>query len=319
MRCLKCGKEIIHPKQAEMLSGWHEGCIRNFFGTSAMPEVTLNEKSLMKIAVAGVSRGDTVPGVQKKISLAIEKSRSESPRLTVMDYPAGYILKPQASQFRCLPEAEHMVMLMAEKTGLSVVPHALIKDSEGAYAYITRRIDRRDNNLFAMEDFCQLGERLTQDKYKGSYEKCGKTLEKYSSRPMLDKAEFFLRLVFCFATGNSDMHLKNFSLIETVPGGREYILSPAYDMLPVNLVMPEDTEEMALSLNGKKSRLKRRDFESLGERLDLAEKAVSKMIDKVISLEKIYVSECKNAFMPDDMKNEMITLMEKRIRILEGK
>ena len=112
----------------------------------------------------------------------------------------------------------------------------------------------------AMEDFCQLDEMLTQDKYKGSYERCAKLIKKYSSIPALDMAELFLRLVFSFAVGNSDMHLKNFSLIETAPESGVYVLSPAYDLLSVNLVMPEDKEQFALPMNGKKTNLRRKDF-----------------------------------------------------------
>ena len=71
----------------------------------------------------------------------------------------------------------------------------------------------------------------------------------------MDQIELFLRLVFCFLTGNSDMHLKNFLLIETAEGSRKYILSPAYDLLPVNLIMPQDKEEFALPMNGRKNNL----------------------------------------------------------------
>ena len=115
-----------------------------------------------------------------------------------------------------LPESEHLVMLMAESSGLTVVPHALM-ELNGTYAYITKRIDRdlsgQTPGIFAMEDFCQLSLRMTADKYKGSYEQCAKVISQYSSSPGLDLSELYLRLVFCFLTGNSDMHLKNFSMI----------------------------------------------------------------------------------------------------------
>ena len=103
-----------------------------------------------------------------------------------------------------------------------------------------------------MEDFCQLSYRLTQDKYKGSYEQCGRIIKKYSATPGLDLSELFLRVVGSFVMGNSDMHLKNFSLKETEPGSRNFQLSKAYDMLPVNVIMPEDKEQLALTINGKK-------------------------------------------------------------------
>lgn len=90
-------------------------------------------------------------------------------------------------------------------------------------------------NLYAMEDFCQLSRRLTQDKYKGSYENCGRIVKRYSSMPGLDLTEMYLRVAAAFVVGNSDMHLKNFSLIENMPGSRIFQLSKAYDMLPVNV------------------------------------------------------------------------------------
>lgn len=112
----------------------------------------------------------------------------------------------------------------------------------------------------AMEDFCQLDLRLTQDKYRGSYERCAKMITRHSSRPGLDLSELYLRLVFCYLVGNSDMHLKNSSLLETDVGSGEYALSPAYDLLPVKVIMPEDIEETALTLNGKKRNIRRKDF-----------------------------------------------------------
>ena len=101
-----------------------------------------------------------------------------------------------------------------------------------------------------LEDFCQLSSRITADKYKGSYEGCGRVIQKFSKNVGIDASEFFYRLVFCFLTGNSDMHLKNFSLIENAPGSRVFGLSAAYDLLPVNVIVPEDREQMALTLNG---------------------------------------------------------------------
>ena len=53
-------------------------------------------------------------------------------------------------------------------------------------------------------------------------------------------------LLFSWMTGNSDMHYKNFSLIDT--GSGEYTLSPAYDLFAVLIADPADTEEMAMRL-----------------------------------------------------------------------
>ena len=241
MNCLCCGKPIKDNNES---SGWHKTCIKKFFTTTVIPEIEITDSVLEELAKESTNKGYTIPGVQKKLSLHL--SKEVYPRLTVVNYPTGYILKPQVKEFRALPEAEHIVMSMADKAKIRTVPHALVK-SKDSYAYITKRIDRvfsKDSNvkLIAMEDFCQLDLRLTQDKYKGSCERCGNIIKKYSSRSGLDMSELFYRLVFSIIVGNSDMHLKNFSLIESESGSGEYHLSPAYDLLPVNVIMPEDKE-----------------------------------------------------------------------------
>lgn len=171
--------------------------------------------------------------------------------------------------------------------------------------------------MYAMEDFCQLSERLTVDKYKGSYEKCARIVKEYSIRPGLDLTELFIRIVFSFLIGNSDMHLKNFSLIESEPGNRRYHLSPAYDMLPVNVILPEDKEQMALTLNGKKSNLKRADFLIFSERCGMATEAAEKMIKKLCALEKKFYVACDASYLSQTLKKEVKDLIAKRIEIIK--
>ncbi len=122
MNCLCCGKPLKEPVPA---SGWHPACIRRFFGTRTMPKIELTEETLTLLAEKAVQKMHTVPGVQKKLSLHL--SRKSAPRLTPVDYPTGYSLKPQVSEFRSMPEAEHLVMQMSAASALSVVPHALIR------------------------------------------------------------------------------------------------------------------------------------------------------------------------------------------------
>lgn len=314
MNCLCCGK----PLKADNPSGWHRKCIKDFFGTGVVPKIDISDKTLELIVSENVSKGLTVPGVQKKLSLHLF-SKSKKPRLTIIDYPTGYILKPQVSDFRCLPEAEQLVMCMADECGISTVPHALISD-RGSYAYITKRVDRViDGNYIsrlAMEDFCQLDLRLTQDKYKGSYERCAKIVERYSSRTMLDMAELFMRLVFSFIIGNSDMHLKNFSLVEKSDGSNEYVLSPAYDLLPVNIIMPEDKEEFALTLNGKKNNIRRKDFLAFADSCGISRNAAEKMICEMKSNKQRLIDMCRDSLLPEDMKESFAALIEVRSSVL---
>ena len=321
MICLCCGKEIPMKDSTtqEIKSCWHNRCIKKFFGTKILPDINISEEMLKQLAEESINKGFTVPGVQKKLSLHL--TEENQPRLTLTNYPTGYILKPQTEDYQALPEAEYLVMKMAEKTGIKTVPFALIRINEqnDKLAYITRRIDRvkrkkkGKTDLLAMEDFCQLDGRLTQDKYRGSYERCAKIIKHYSEFPGLDLSELFLRIVFSFVAGNSDMHLKNFSLSETAAGSGRYKLSDAYDMLPVNIIIPKDKEQTALTINGKKQNIRKKDFIIFAETAGIPQKTAKMLIDKVVSLQTNYLEMCRNSFLPQNMKESLEKLISERI------
>lgn len=255
MKCLFCYKDL-----AEGQKDFHPACARKFFGVRNAPSLPYVRAQLGDLARKVVRSQTTLTGVQAKLSLDIDRGgRNEPDRFTIVGLWGRFILKPQTNSYRCLPELEDLTMHMAEAVKISVVPHSLIRFKDGELCYITRRVDRTgDGHKVAMEDMCQLTERLTEYKYKGSYEKIAKAIRKYSSAPQLDVVNFWEVVIFSWITGNADMHLKNFSLYNPMHGG--YTLTPAYDMLSTAIVMPEDTEELALTLNGKKRKLRKTDF-----------------------------------------------------------
>ena len=314
MNCLCCGKEIKETaKQEEKDFMWHFSCVKKFFGTKTLPIIDLSDETLELLAEKTVENGYTVPGVQKKLSLHL--TVGNTPRLTLVNYPTGYILKPQTNEYSSLPESEYLIMKMAELTKIKTVPFALIKTNMGL-AYITKRIDRNiledSVEKYAMEDFCQLENRLTEDKYKGSYERCAKVIDKYSTNPNLDKVDLFIRIIFSYVVGNSDMHLKNFSLISY--DDKNYKLSDAYDMLPVNVIIPSDTEEFALTLNGKKKNITKNDIFEFAKNINLTEKVAKNILDKITKLEKEYIDMCDNSLLPNEMKENLKTLIHSRIK-----
>ena len=318
MICLCCGKPL--EKSTEQ-NGWHRNCIKNFFGTKELPEIEIDEQTLEHLATENTNKGYTVPGVQKKLSLHLF-SDNNHPKLTLVNYPTGYILKPQTEEYETLPEAEYLVMQMAKQVGIKTVPFALIKmNGKGELAYITKRIDRvtvdGKKQMLAMEDFCQLEERLTEDKYKGSYERCAKVIQKYSSMAKFDLTELYLRLVFSFSVGNSDMHLKNFSLIEKTEGSSEYVLSAAYDLLPVNAIMPEDEEEFALTLFKKKRKIRRKDFLLFAAEIGMEQKSAEKMIAKVIKAKDNFIAMCEESYLSATVKERLVRLIENRMEALK--
>ncbi len=316
MNCLLCSKELPLRDEA---CGWHKKCIQKFFGTSSLPEMHLDEDTLRRMVEENIKFGNTVTGVQKKLSLHLFSER-KNPRLTIMDYPTGYIFKPQVDAFETLPEAEHLTMSMAENVGIKTVPHALIK-TENGYGYITKRIDRISLNnkisKLAMEDFCQLDLRLTQDKYKGSYERCAKVIDRFSYLKGLDKAELYVRILFSFIVGNSDMHLKNFSLIENQTGSGQYTLSPAYDLVPVNVIMPEDKEQFALPMNGKKTNIRKKDFIVFAQQCDISKVSAEKMMHDLVGKEQLLVKMCNCSLLSNRLKESFSTLIQERIDLLK--
>ena len=321
MKCLCCGKEFT-PKASieEVESGWHKKCVKAFFGGTKLPTLDISEETLKRLAEESTNKGFTVPGVQKKLSLHL--TEGTSPRLTLVNYPTGYILKPQTEEYETLPEAEYLVMQMAKQVGIKTVPFALIKmNSRGELAYITKRIDRTQVDskmqILAMEDFCQLEERLTEDKYKGSYERCAKVIKKYSSMAKFDLTELYLRLVFSFVIGNSDMHLKNFSMIEKIEGSSEYVLSSAYDLLPVNAIMPEDEEEFALTMCKKKRKIRRKDFLSFAEEIGIESVTAEKLLSKVIKEKETLLVMSEESYLSESLKARLKEIISARIGVLE--
>ncbi|MCF6403685.1 HipA domain-containing protein [Chitinophaga filiformis] len=247
---------------------YHGRCAKRFFNTETMPELTLDKQLLKDLAEKTISKHIAVTGVQPKLSVTLEKNTGNG-RLTIVGVWGEYILKPQHDELPAMPETEDLTMHLAGIFGIAVCNHTLLRATDATLVYIARRFDRVNGKKVHVEDFCQLAEFLTENKYKGSYERAGKLILTYCTNSGLDVLKYFELLLFCYLTGNNDMHLKNFSLLHLE---NSIALSPAYDLLNVNLVFPKDQEEMALLLNGKKKNIKLRDFEALGTVLNIPEK-----------------------------------------------
>lgn len=305
-KCLYCYQEL---KEDQV--DFHPACAKKIFGTTTAPELPYTKENISALAEEVVRSQTTITGVQPKLSLDIEssKKKSDPKRFTIVGLWGRYILKPQTDMYPHLPELEDLTMHLAEIVKIKTVPHSLIRFADGELCYITRRIDRDEKgNKFPMEDMCQLAERLTEYKYKGSYEQIAKLITKYSNVPKLDLVNFWEQVYFCWLTGNADMHLKNFSLYSTNKG--VYSLTPAYDMLSTKLVIPEDTEELALTLNGKKKKLKRSDFETAFAKSGLEKKVIENIFSKFEKVVPLWVEFIEQSFLSEDMKKQYADLIQ---------
>lgn len=269
--CLYCYTTL----EQENPGDFHERCSLKFFGTATPPELGYSLNEMDELAKNVVELRIAVPGVQPKLSLSLVQAALDNGgggRLTVVGALGGnYIFKPPNKEYDQMPENEHLTMRLAEEVfRLKVVPSSLIRLRSGELAYITRRIDRKENGeKIHMLDMFQVLE--SRDKYKGSHERIGKAIAAYSTNTLLDQSEYFLLVLFSFLTGNSDMHLKNFSMIEIEDG---WGLSPAYDLLNVSMVLPEDKDDLALTISGKKRKLDWNLFSEFGAGLGLNKKQI---------------------------------------------
>ena len=314
MKCLHCYKSLSDGE-----IDYHKGCARKIFESAIVPVLPYTRANIKELAREIVAASTTVTGVQAKLSLDISRGKTgEAQRFTIVGLWGKYILKPQTDRFANLPENEDLTMHMAEAAGIKTVPHSLIRFADGELCYITKRIDRtRQGGKIAMEDMCQLSERLTEDKYKGSYERIAKLIRQHSAAPLLDVVNFWEVVVFSWLTGNADMHLKNFSLYRPADN---YILTPAYDLLSTVLAMPEDDEELALTLNGKKKRIRRDDFEKAMRENGMKDSAIAKLFDRFSKSVPKWHGLINESFLPKALQkayHDKIDIMARRLSIIE--
>lgn len=312
MKCLYCYKPL-----AEGEVDYHKSCARKIFGSATVPQLPYTRANIKELAREIVTASTTVTGVQAKLSLDITRGRAAEPqRFTIVGLWGRFILKPQTDRFANLPENEDLTMHMAEVAGIKTVPHSLIRFADGELCYITRRIDRtKKGEKIAMEDMCQLSERLTEDKYKGSYERIAKLIRQYSAAPLLDIVNFWEVVLFSWLTGNADMHLKNFSLYRP---SDNYMLTPAYDLLSTALAMPEDDEDLALTLNGKKKRIKREDFEKAMRDSGLEDKTVANLFKRFSNAIPKWHELITESFLPHNLQDnyhDKIDAMARKLSI----
>lgn len=314
MICLACHKTIDDDKRQ-----YHEACLKAFWQENEpVKQLEYAMSDIDQLAKENVAQRLIVTGVQPKLSLGFNNEEENEKRLTIVGALNGrFILKPPFDLYPEMPQIEALSMHLAKVCGVDTVPFLLIPMKDGELAYLTRRIDRKpDGSKLAMEDACQFTERLTEHKYRGSYEQIAKGIKAYGYNPLIDIIRFYEQVIISFLIGNNDMHLKNFSLIAEVPGN--YSLAPAYDMVAAQLLV-EDLEELALNLNGKKNRLKRADFDDAIERSGIPKKAIQNIWKRIETGMAKWQQLINNSFLSPKKKVEFKILIAERAQQIDLK
>ncbi len=311
-KCLFCYQTL---NEGEI--DFHPKCSKKIFGTAVAPLLNYTIDEMETLAKEIIETSISVPGVQPKLSLGIIKetiANGTKGRLTVLEALGGhYILKPQNTAFPEMPENEHLTMKLAELLGIQTVTSSLIRLKSGELSYITKRIDRTTKGeKIHMLDMFQITEAF--DKYRSSMEKVGKAVIEHSSNTLLDVLRLYEVVIFTYITGNNDMHLKNFSLILK---DENWGFAPAYDLLNVQLHLPEDKEETALTIGGKKSRLTKSDFIILGVKFGLSEKQIENVFKRFIKAEKKMLLLIDQSFLSEANKINYKDLLMQRINLFK--
>jgi serine/threonine-protein kinase HipA len=251
----------------------------------------------------------SIQGVQPKLSARLNVKNQ---CFDLVDKNGHYILKPQISDYPNVPENEDLTMRLAASAGISVPLHGLLYGRDNELTYFIRRFDRTlKNQKIHVEDFAQLSGKNRDTKYNSSMEQVAKIIEKFCTFPAIEKAKLFKIMLFCFLTGNEDMHLKNFSLIQH---NGMTALSPSYDLLNTSIILLSPDEELALPLNGKKNKLKKHDFMDYfaKEKLMLTDKVIDTLMSNFKTLQNKWEQWINISFLPFEKKQAYKELLQSR-------
>jgi serine/threonine-protein kinase HipA len=299
---------------------YHDRCVKRLFGTRYVPKIRFSYSDIPNEAMKTIGKM-SISGLQIKLPIKIDKQKKE---MIVDANESSHILKPTPEIYPYLSENENLCMNLARKFLLDAPhrfsPHGLVRLNDGKLAYLIKRFDRdfegKNHHKIHVEDFMQLLGK--EDKYAGSIEQIWKFIKTTRGMefPYGDSLKLYLRVVFNFLIGNADAHLKNFSLIKYDAEG--YRLAPCYDLVCTALVLPKVSDEMALSINGKRNKIKLEDFISLGNYMEIDEKRRKDLLFR--KFEFFYKSSSlnekenlvENCLLPSKMKDDFKKLFAKR-------
>ena len=309
-KCLYCYKAMDNESEGH----YHSRCAKKLFGTTKLPILPYTRDNIEELALHILQSNTSITGVQPKLSLDINRGgKNEPAKLTIVGLWGNFILKPQCSKYHFMPELEDLTMKLAEGAGIATAPHGLIAMQDGELAYITRRMDRgTKGEKYSMLDMCQLTNRLTEHKYRGAYIQLAETIKRYSVASMLDVQRFWEIVIFSWITGNSDMHCKNFSLLDEGDG---YQLSPSYDLLALLLADPNDTDELAMPIftGGKTTGFDRDTFTQAFIQSGVPANTAEKRIAKMTGYKDKWFELIDSSFLPEDLKSSYKNLITTRL------
>ena len=251
----------------------------------------------------------SIQGIQPKLSAVLNIKEQ---KFDIVGRNGRYLLKPQHHFYPQMPENEDLTMRLADYIGLDIPPHGMIWAKDGTLTYFIKRFDRKgQKDKIPIEDFAQLAGLTRDTKYNYSMEKVVKLINAYCTFPAIEKVKLFKLVLFCFVTGNEDMHLKNFSIINQ---NGKIEISPCYDLLNTTIELKNASEEIALTLKGKKRNLTKQILIKYfgGECCELNDKIITNTVTEIFNAKPHWIKKIHASFLPDEMKEKYIDVVESR-------
>ena len=281
--------------------------LRAMFGKPIRPTLAVSstEIALEAQKLAGKL---SISGVQPKLSM-----RLEGDELVPVACEGQFILKPQTQGFAELPQNEYLCMTMGQRFGLRTAPCLLLELSDGTPAYLVKRFDRfkkgRRIEKLACEDMQQiLG---GPDKYAGSHEQIAHAIDEHGTFAPLELQRFFEVTILNFAIGNGDAHRKNFSLLTSEDG--TVALSPAYDLVSSRLAIPVESDELALTVNGKQNRLRRMDFLVFADHCGIARDYSERKLADLLALHDTFNNMIAASQLSPNLRDGLTSIIATRL------
>lgn len=280
----------------------HSACKKLLWGTTSPVKLEAYQEDPVNIFKTHVP-GQTFSGAQRKSLFSLKKNILTKTGLST------HILKPDG-EFPEMPANEHLTMAIARKLGFNTPPIGLYHASEIGLVYVVKRfVDK--NKYVAHEDFAQLSEEPAIYKDQATLEAVGKIISQYATSPRLELSDFFRRVLFCYLTGNGDMHLKNWSLSIYRPENLVK-LSPVYDFLNVRASYPQEQVETILSMGGKRNNLNRKLFEKFADNLGLEDKFIGKTFKELTKWKNVSKQFTERSALSSERKKSYLAILESR-------
>lgn len=241
--------------------------------------------------------------------------------------PSTHIVKQSHVRLNDIVLNEQLSLETARKLGISVPESFIIntankKDEEILFA--SKRYDRKNDTAqngeypirLHQEDFAQAMGILAADKYEKTndhyVEAMFQLLRKKSANPIEDQVKLWDIILFDFLIGNTDNHIKNYSLLYS-EDLKSIRLAPAYDIISTT-VYEQSTRNMAFKLGGVYSidEIGRETLVTQAGKCGLGEKMAMQRFDKMLarfenalieSAKEIYENGYKNVI---DIKNAIL-------------